>query len=168
MPSRTSSVAYPCPSLTPGSEVVPGDCYFDAEWALHNTGQLFQRFDFLGTELCFYIDTPDADIDAPEAWAISTGSFNVTVAVIGSGVDYNHPDLAVNHAGGDDFTFPDGDPMDDHGHDANVAGTIAAAMNNLTGNPEQEEGVVGVAPNALILTYKVCLSDGTYTDFTIE
>jgi thermitase len=154
-------------SHTPGSEVVPGDFYFDEQWALHNTGQLFYCFPWIDGELCFYIGTPDADIDAPEAWAISTGT-GVMVAVIDSGIDYTHPDLMPNYAGGYDFASSDADPMDDHGHGTHVAGTIAAALNNLTGNPAKEEGVVGVAPNARILAYKVCLADGTCSDFAID
>ena len=58
--------------------------------------------------------------------------------------------------------------MDDHGHGTHVAGTIAAALDNLTGNPAEAEGVVGVAPQARILAYKVCAADGTCTDFAIE
>ena len=156
-------------SHTPSSEIVPSDFYFDEEWGMHSTGQLFQCFPFFPPEeLCFYIATPDADIDAPEAWAISTGSPDVVVAVIDSGIDYNHPDLVANYAGGADFVFNDGDPMDDHGHGTHVAGTIAAAMNNLSGDPGQEEGVVGVAPNAQILAYKVCNADGNCSDFAIQ
>jgi thermitase len=166
-PNFIRSIPVPA-SHAPSSEVIPGDYYFDELWALHNTGQLFYCMPWIDGELCFYIGTPDADIDAPEAWAISTGSVNVKVAVIDSGLDYTHPDLAAKYAGGDDFIFNDGDPMDDHGHGTHVAGTIAAAMNNLTGDPAEEEGVVGVAPNALILAYKVCQSDGTCSDFAIE
>jgi len=154
-------------SHTSGSEVVPGDYYFDEQWALHNTGQQFYCIPWIDGELCLYIGTPDADIDAPEAWAISMGA-DVKVAVIDSGVDYSHPDLAGKYAGGEDFIFNDGDPMDDQGHGTHVAGTIAAAMNNLTGNPTEEEGVVGVAPNARVLAYKVCRSDGSCDDFAIE
>src|SRR6185369_9686758 len=138
-------------------------------WGLHNTGQLFECVD-LGPpfgELCFYIGTPDADIDAPEAWAMSTGSPSVTVAVIDTGIDYTHPDLAANYIGGVDYVNNDLDPMDDHGHGTHVAGTIAAAINNPTGDPAKEEGVVGVAPNARILAYKVCGADGSCSDFTI-
>ena len=166
-PNFIRSVPTPV-SHTPGSEVVPGDYYFDEQWALHNTGQEFYCIPWISGELCLYVGTPDADIDAPEAWAISMGSANVTVAVLDSGIDYTHPDLAANYAGGDDFLVNDGDPMDDHGHGTHVAGTIAAAMNNLTGNPAEEEGVVGVAPNARVLAYKVCASDGTCDDFAIE
>ncbi|MGH9255281.1 MAG: CARDB domain-containing protein [Vicinamibacterales bacterium] len=151
-----------------GSEAVPGDYYFDEQWGLHNTGQQFYCVPWLFGELCFYVGTPDADIDAPEAWAISTGSPNVTVAVIDSGIDYTHPDLAANYAGGDDFVFLDGDPMDDHGHGTHVAGTIAAALDNPTGAPAVAEGVVGVAPNVRLRAYKVCRSDGTCDDFAIQ
>jgi hypothetical protein len=61
----------------------PNDTYFAQQWALHNTGQSPPA------------GTPDADVDAPEAWDIATNS-NIIVAVIDSGVDYTHPDLAAN------------------------------------------------------------------------
>ena len=79
---------------------MPGDHFFDEQWALHNTGQEFYCFPWIdGQDLCFYVGTPDADIDAPEAWAISTGTPR-HVAVIDTGIDYTHPDLAANYAGG--------------------------------------------------------------------
>src|SRR5262249_10797128 len=56
----------------------------------------------------------------------------------------------------------------DHGHGTHVSGTIAAAMNNPAGDPAAAEGVVGVAPNAQILAYKVCGVDGTCSDFAIQ
>ena len=149
-------------------QVVPGDFYFGEQWALHNTGQQFYCIPWLEGQLCFYVGTPDADIDAPEAWAISTGSSAVTVAVIDTGIDYTHPDLASNYAGGHDFVNLDSDPMDDHGHGTHVSGTVAGAMNNPTGSPEEEEGVVGIAPQSRILAYKVCNASGGCTDFAIE
>jgi len=60
----------------------PNDTFFNNLWGLQNAGQTG--------------GTPDADIDAPEAWDITTGSSNVVVAVLDSGVDYNHPDLTAN------------------------------------------------------------------------
>ena len=144
--------------------LIPGDFSFGQTWGLHNTGQAFYCFG----PFCFYSGTPDADIDAPEAWAITTGNADVTVAVIDSGIDYTHPDLVPNYAGGYDFATPDSDPIDDHGHGTHVSGTIAAALNNLTGSPAAAEGVVGVAPRARILSYKVCRSDGTCDDFAIQ
>jgi thermitase len=151
-----------------GTEVVPGDLGFDEQWALHNTGQLFYCFPWIdGQDLCFYIGTPGADIDAPEAWEISTGSPGVRVAVIDSGVDYTHPDIAPNFIGGWDFVDNDANPMDGHGHGTHVTGTIAAAVENLTGNPPTPEGVVGVAPSTSILGYRVCDDNGGCTDFAI-
>jgi thermitase len=159
----------PAPNaLAPAAPVVPGDHNFKEQWALHNTGQEFYCIPWIGGDLCFYVGTPDADIDAPEAWAISTGSPAVSVAVIDTGIDYTHPDLSANYAGGYDFFNLDSDPMDDHGHGTHVSGTIAAAMNNLTGDPAAQEGVVGVAPQARIFAYKVCGADGTCNDFAIE
>jgi thermitase len=175
-PNSILSIPEPL-SHPPGSEVVPSDFWFHEQWGLHNTGQLFQCFETglpppFPPVLCNYIGTPDADIDAPEAWAMSTGS-PVKVAVIDTGIDYNHPDLAPHYVGGKDYVhtvdgLPTNDPMDDHGHGTHVSGTIAASINNLTGDPAKEEGVVGVAPNALILAYKVCDANGSCTNFAIQ
>lgn len=60
----------------------PDDTYFGQQWALDNNGQSG--------------GTPDADIDANEAWDIHTGSDEIIVAVIDTGVDYNHIDLKAN------------------------------------------------------------------------
>ena len=113
--------------------------------------------------------TPDADIDAPEAWVQTTGSSNVVVGVIDTGIDYTHPDLAANiwtNAGeipnnnidddkngyiddvhGWDFVNNDNDPMDDQGHGTHCAGTIAAIGNNGI-------GVAGVAWKAKLMPLK--------------
>lgn len=125
-------------------------------WGLHNRGQ--DR----GTE--------DADIDAPEAWAKTTGSDDVLVAVIDTGVDYNHPDLKANmwvnpgEIPGDGIdndgngvvddvhgynAYADsGNPMDGHSHGTHCAGTIAAQGNNGI-------GITGVAWDAKIMAVKI-------------
>ena|GEM_PF-2823172 len=72
--------AYPNHIYT--AQFIPNDPQFPEQWGLHNTGQTG--------------GTPDADIDAPEAWDISQGSAKAVIAVIDSGVDYNHEDLAQN------------------------------------------------------------------------
>ncbi|HLL89308.1 MAG TPA: S8 family serine peptidase, partial [Tepidisphaeraceae bacterium] len=99
------------------------DPSLSSQWALNNTGQTG--------------GTPDADINAPEAWDRTTGNGSVVVGVIDSGVDYNHPDLKANvwvNAGevagngadddgngyvddvrGWDFRNNDNDPADDNG-----------------------------------------------------
>ena len=77
----------------------------------------------------------------------------VKVAIIDSGIDYNHPDLAANYAGGYDFVNSDADPLDDYGHGTHVAGTVAAVRNDT--------GVLGVAPGARLYGLKVLSSAGS-------
>ena len=118
------------------------------------------------------------NIKAYQAWATTTGNPNTIVAVIDTGVDYNHPDLSANiwtnpgeipgnhldddHNGfvddvhGYDFINGDGDPMDDHGHGTHVSGTIAAVGDNGI-------GVVGVNWTAKIMALKFLDSAGSGT-----
>jgi len=77
---------------------------------------------------------------------------DVNIAIIDSGIDYNHPDLDANYAGGYDFVNGDEDPMDDNGHGTHVAGTVAAEDNGF--------GVVGVAPEAKLYALKVLNEEG--------
>jgi len=149
----------------------PNDTSFGSLWGMHNTGQSG--------------GTVDADIDAPEAWDISTGSSDIIVAVIDTGVDYTHSDLAANmwvnqleFSGtpgvdddgngfvddiyGYDFCNNDGNPMDDHYHGTHCAGTIGAVGNNGT-------GVAGVCWNVKIMALKFLDSSGSgYTSDAIE
>lgn len=93
-------------------------------------------------------------ISADKMWDITKGDPSVIVAVIDTGVDYNHEDLAaVNESLGYDFVNNDANPMDDNGHGTHVSGIIAATMNN-------SKGVVGVAPGVTIMPVKVCNSGG--------
>ncbi len=91
-------------------------------------------------------------IGAMTAHGQSTTGAGVNIAILDTGIDYNHPDLDINYAGGDNFISLDPnyhDPMDDsyNSHGTHVAGIIAA---ELDGN-----GVVGVAPDASIYAVKV-------------
>lgn len=76
-------------------------------------------------------------IGAPTAWTVSRGA-GVRVAVIDTGVDIDHPDLAANLRGGINILEPEQPPTDDNGHGTHVSGTIAAADNAVD--------VAGVAP----------------------
>jgi thermitase len=111
----------------------PGDVYFSQQWGLHNTGQS-------GGE-------PDADIDAPEAWDVTTGVTSTVLAVIDTGADLDHPDLAGKIVPGYDFANDDATPQDDHGHGTHVAGVAAAATDNAI-------GVAGVCPDCRIMPLK--------------
>ncbi|MFD2614558.1 S8 family peptidase [Paenibacillus gansuensis] len=80
-------------------------------------------------------------IKAPAVWNKSIGN-RVKVAVIDTGIDYSHPDLRHNIAGGINLIQRSMLPHDDNGHGTHIAGTIAAAG--------QYHGIVGVAPRAVI------------------
>lgn len=161
------AVEYAEPNYLYWTKAIPNDAKFETLWGLHNTGQTVN-----GTA-----GTPDADIDAPEAWDISTGSSDVVIAVIDSGIAYDHPDLApniwtnpreiagngldddgngfVDDVHGWDFLMNDSDPMDpidlnpggNPGHGTHVAGIIAGTGNNGT-------GVTGVMWTARLMALK--------------
>jgi thermitase len=75
------------------------------------------------------------------------------VAVIDTGVDYTHPDLAGKIIKGKDYVNDDNDPMDDQGHGTHVAGVIAAKTNNFL-------GIAGISWSSKVLAVKVCNSAG--------
>lgn len=140
---------------------------FGQQWGLENTGQSG--------------GTPDADIDASEAWGFATGS-DVVVAVVDSGVQTSHPELSdriwqnpgetlngVDDDGnglsddiaGWDFVNADNDPRPvgtgaDDAHGTAVAGVIAAAANG--------SAITGVAPGAQIMNLRAC-DDGSCSSF---
>ena len=90
-------------------------------------------------------------VNAPAAWEQTQGQ-GVRVAVIDTGIDYTHPDLAANYAGGYNAVDPKKPPLDDNGHGSHVAGTIAAVKDG--------KGVVGVAPKARLYAVKVLDAEG--------
>ena len=135
--------------------LVPNDGMFGQLWGLDNAR--------------------DVDIDAPEAWSVTTGSPSTIVAVLDTGIDLDHPELAgriwtnpgevaangvdddgngyVDDIHGWNFAYGTNDVQDDNGHGSHVSGTIAASGNDGL-------GVVGVAWNATILPLKILAADG--------
>ncbi|MFM8657827.1 MAG: S8 family peptidase, partial [Chthoniobacterales bacterium] len=93
-------------------------------------------------------------VSAPSAWDTTTGSSAVTVAVVDSGVQANHPDLVGRVLAGYDFVNNDSDPADDNGHGTAVAGVAAAKGNDGI-------GVAGAAWNVAILPVKTMNSSGS-------
>jgi subtilisin family serine protease len=142
-------------------QTIPNDPYSDLLWGLHNnTG------------------TPNADIAARQAWDLSTGGTQVVVAVIDTGIDYTHPDLAANiwsntaesvngvdddgngyidDVRGWNFSAGNNNPMDGHSHGTHCAGTVGAIGNNGT-------GVVGVNWHCRIMALKFLDNTGSGTD----
>ncbi len=103
-------------------------------------------------------------IDAPQGWNATTGTGRTIVAVIDSGVDYTHPDLAANiwtntidgatnGLHGYDFSANDADPMDENGHGTHVAGIIGATGNNGV-------GVSGVAQRTQLMALRFMDANG--------
>ncbi|MCK5415151.1 MAG: S8 family peptidase [Thermoplasmata archaeon] len=103
-------------------------------------------------------------IDAEKAWDTSTGS-SVSVAVLDTGIDTDHPELSAVYAGGYDFVNGDYMPEDDNGHGTHVAGVIAAQMDYQLDDADQQ-GVVGVSHGVSIYALKVLNSRGSgyYSD----
>lgn len=97
-------------------------------------------------------------IFADAAHAAGNKGTGIKIAVLDTGIDYTHEDLAVNYGGGYDFASGDNDPMDDNffAHGTHVAGIIAAAENGI--------GVIGVAPEAELYAVKVLDGGGFGTE----
>jgi subtilisin family serine protease len=160
--SHSPYILYTGPNYKVKANVIPNDPRFSDLWAMNNTGQSG--------------GVVDADIDAPEAWDMYTGSSSIVVAVADTGVDYTHPDLMANRwvntgeipgnglddddngyiddVYGYDFVNGDGDPMDDHEHGTHVSGIIGAVGNNGL-------GVVGVCWTVKIMALKVLDEEGS-------
>jgi subtilisin len=98
------------------------------------------------------IPTGVQQVNAPQAWGYSQGK-GIRVAVVDTGIDFNHPDLKPNYVGGTSFVPGAATPMDDHGHGTHCAGTIAAAIDGTN--------VVGVAPLASLYAVKVLDQNGS-------
>jgi subtilisin family serine protease len=168
MYAEPNGIVYPCS--------IPNDANFSSQWHLHNTGQVFLT-NWTGNN---YSGIPDADIDAPEAWDIERGSPDVVIAIIDSGIDYTHPDLAANiwnnideitgngidddHNGyiddirGWDFYHNNSNVTDGHGHGTMCAGIAGAVGDN---------GIwgAGVAWNCKIMPVRI--ADANWTSNTL-
>jgi|GEM_PF-2722416 len=166
--SRRPDVLYAEPDYIIRPSAVPNDPRFAELWGLQNTGQP------AGSPAP---GVAGADIDAVSAWDVSTGSRDNVVAVVDTGVDYTHPDLAANmwsapsaftvQIGGREIRCAAGthgfnaitkscDPADEYDHGTHVAGTIGAAGNNGAGG-------VGINWAASIMDIKFIDASGSGT-----
>ena len=161
------AVQYIEPNYIAQAVAVPNDPSFDLLWGMRNTGQFGGAI--------------GADIDAVDAWDLATGSSDVVVGMIDTGIDYTHPDLAANiyvntgeiagngidddgngfidDVRGWDFVNNDNNPMDDNLHGTHTAGTVGAVGDNGI-------GVVGVCWHVRLMPLKFLSSfgSGSYAD----
>ena len=100
-----------------------------------------------------------AKIGAPAAWDVASGS-GVIVAVLDTGVDGTHPDLAARMVAGYNYYDNNADTSDIHGHGTMVAGTMAAIGNNTA-------GVAGVSWNSRIMPMRISDPVGNITYYSI-
>ena len=142
------------------ARATPDDPYYELQWHLHNTGRW---------QAGYPRGTPGADVSAPEAWDISTGSADVIIGVIDDGIQMNHPDLSViaarNFVGEDTEAYVPSCSVDPQsgtpwGHGISVAGVAAAKGNNGT-------GVTGICQNCKIVAARILGDDNQLTDMSI-
>lgn len=147
------------------SATIPNDQYFHQQWALHNTGT-------------FASGSAGADIKAVQAWDVHTGNGEIVIAVLDTGIDYNHAEFSGNiwintgeipNNGIDDdgngkiddwrgwnFFSNNNNSNDDHGHGTFVSGIIGAKGNNLI-------GIAGMMWNVKIMPLKFLDRNGEGT-----
>ena len=166
--NQNSIVEFSEPNYIYRANKTPNDPMYGQLWGMKNIGQ---------ADSDGQVGVAGVDIDAEAAWEITTGNKNTLVAIIDTGIDYNHPDIKANiwtnaaEANGtvgvdddgngviDDIhgynaITNSGDPMDDHGHGTHCAGTIG-------GNGNDGVGVAGVNWEANIMGVKFLDADGS-------
>lgn len=144
--SLTGSAVRPSGGGSPDLPFIPSDSYFPILWGLQDPG------------------AGGVGIDAVHAWALNKGSPQVEVAIIDTGIDSSHPDLAANidTIHGSNFVDGTNTPTDDNGHGTHVAGTIAAVGDNA-------KGVTGVAMSCKVVALKFLDASGSgYTSDAVD
>jgi len=121
--STLKEIDYITPDLLYQPFFTPNDEYYNQQWSLPK-------------------------LNLPQAWDISQGSSDVVVAVLDSGIDFNHSDLQGKIVGGYDYLNNDTIPEDNMGHGTMVAGIIAAVTNN-------GYGIAGITSNCKIMPIKI-------------
>ena len=118
------------------------DPVFNLQWGLSNTGQAVNHV----------AGTAGDDISALAAWGMSRGA-GITVGVVDSGAQLDHPDLQAQLVPGHDYIDRDEVPTDGSGHGTQVSGIVAAANNTI--------GVTGAAPDAKVMPLRILNDTGS-------
>jgi len=139
------------PNYLAHGTTVPTDPLYTQQWALNNTGQAVSVNGPL-------VGTPGVDINAEAAWDLQTGSEDVVVCILDTGVDTEHPEFAGRIVPGYDFQFDDDDPNPIPGEVNGAHGTCCAGIVGASGN--NGIGVAGIAWETKIMPVKV-LYEGT-------
>ncbi|MCG6153737.1 S8 family serine peptidase [Leptospira bandrabouensis] len=154
----------------------PNDTDFAKLWGLSNSGQPISSPSYATNNP----GTSGKDMNVLGAWDISTNCSSIIVAVLDTGINYNHEDLTANmwdgsvsckdkdgiNIGGGcqnhgwDFVSGDNDPKDENGHGSHVAGTIGAVGNN-------NKGITGVCQSAKLMSVRVLDASGVGTNASI-
>lgn len=166
------NIEYAQPNYIYHTSVVPNDPEYSAQWGLSNTGQTVLPLS--NADAADSTNNPPAgpftgkDMNLQSAWNYITDCSSVVVAVVDTGIKYNHQDLAANmwdqsgsvtpHHGQNLITGAanPNDPMDDNGHGTHVSGTIGAVGNNGV-------GTTGVCWKASLMAVKVLDATGSGT-----
>jgi subtilisin family serine protease len=164
--SADSSVEYAQPNyIYYKFSTTPNDPDFSQQWSLENTGQTITDGEYTTNNP----GTSGYDMNITKAWDLVTDASSVTVAVVDSGINYNHEDLAANMWDGGtsypkhgyDFIDSDNDPMDLNGHGTHVAGIIGSVGNNSIGN-------AGVCWKVKLMAVRVLNASGSGTSVSIS
>lgn len=153
-------------------QVAPTDAHYYKQWAMQNNGNI-----------PFAASKKGADIDMEKAWAIEQGDSSVIIAIIDTGVKWDHPDFAgriwvnyedvpnngldddgnglIDDIHGWDFADADNNPIDENGHGTNIASIIGVNANN-------SNGFAGMDWNCKLMNLKVLNADNAYYSWWIE
>ncbi|MDD3525807.1 MAG: S8 family serine peptidase [Bacteroidales bacterium] len=135
------------PDYLATTTAIPNDPFYTQQWAMNNTGQAVQY----GTNNP--IGTVGVDLNLQAVWDLQTGSEDVVVCILDTGVDTEHPEFVGRIVPGYDFQFDDDDPNPIPGEDAGAHGTACAGIVGASGN--NGIGVAGIAWHTKIMPVKV-------------
>ena len=162
---RDPDVEFAQPNYIYKASTIPNDSRYGQLWGLKNTAQTIVAANGPDSPTSqANPGTAGKDMDLENAWSTITDCSSVVVAVLDTGINYNHEDLAANMWNGGvtypkhgyDFISNTNDPMDQNGHGTHVAGTIGAVGNN-------SKGTTGVCWSVKLMAVRVLNAEGSGT-----